>query len=207
MALLPKEEVATMDYGERIAAVRKSLGLTQVEVARRLGWSPPNYARIEKGRITPSLKSLEAIAAVLDMPLSSLTTEGVLPEEVPVIAFASAGEAVEFTDQGYPAGGGMYFLPRPPQFTDPNGFGVEVAGDSMVPKYEDGQVVMVDTRKRPVSGDYAVIGLMNGEKYVKRYREAGGLILLESVNPLYPPIAVQPHEVRFAYKIVWVKER
>ena len=196
-----------MDYARRIETVRKSLGLTQAEVARRLGWSPPNFARIEKGRITPSLRSLEAIAEVLDVPLSTLAAEGAPAQEVPIIAFVSAGPGVEFTDQGYPAGGGMYFLPRPPQFTDPNGFGVEVAGDSMAPKYEDGQVVMVDTRKRPVSGDYAVIGLMSGDKYVKRYREGGGVVILESVNPLYPPIVVEPHEVRFAYKIMWVKER
>jgi phage repressor protein C with HTH and peptisase S24 domain len=196
-----------MDIAKKLAAVRKSLGLSQAEVARRLGWSPPNYARIEKGRITPSFKSLEAIAEALEVPLSALTADRPLGEEVPVIAFVSAGPGVEFTDQGYPAGGGMYFLPRPPQFTDPNGFGVEVSGDSMVPKYEDGQVVMVDTRKRPVSGDYAVVGLMNGDKYVKRYREAGGRVILESVNPLYPPVVVEPHEVRFAYKIVWVKER
>jgi len=196
-----------MDYGERIASVRKSRGMTQVEVARRLGWSPPNYARIEKGRITPSLRSLQAIAEALEVALASLT--GDIPEagQVPVVAFASAGPGVEFTDQGYPAGGGMYFIDRPSNFSDPNGFGVEVAGDSMVPKYEDGQVVLVDTRKRPASGDYAVVGLMAGEKYVKRYRESGGMVVLESVNPLYPPVVVAPHEVRFAYKIVWVKER
>ena len=196
-----------MDMGKRIARIRRSLGLSQAEVARRLEWSPPNYARIEKGRITPSLRSLQAIAEVLEVPLSTLTDEEALGGEVPVVAFASAGPGVEFTDQGYPAGGGMYFLPRPPQVTDPNGFGVEVAGDSMVPKYEDGQVVMVDTRKRPVSGDYAVVGLMDGDKYVKRYRESGGMVVLESVNPLYPPVVVPPHEVRFAYKIVWVRER
>lgn len=196
-----------MDYAKRIEAIRKSLGLSQAEVARRLGWSPPNYARIEKGRITPSLKSLEAIAEALEVPVSALAAERNLTAEVPVVAFVSAGEGVAFTDQGYPAGGGMYFLPRPPQFTDPNGFGVEVSGDSMVPKYEDGQVVMVDTRKRPVSGDYAVVGLMNGDKYVKRYREAGGRVILESVNPLYPPIVVEPHDVRFAYKVVWARER
>lgn len=196
-----------MDISSRIASVRKSLGLSQAEVARRLGWSPPNYARIEKGRFTPSLKSLEAIAEALEVPLSALAEERAMSDEVPVVAFASAGPGVEFTDQGYPAGGGMYFLPRPPQFTDPNGFGVEVSGDSMVPKYEDGQVVMVDTRKRPVSGDYAVVGLMSGDKYVKRYREGGGMVVLESVNPLYPPVVIDPSEVRFAYKIVWVKER
>ena len=72
---------------------------------------------------------------------------------------------------------------------------------------KDGQVVIVDTRKRPVSGDFAVVGLISGDKYVKRYREAGGRVLLESVNPLYPPVVVEPREIRFAYKITWTRER
>ncbi len=196
-----------MDYGRRIEAARKSKGLTQAAVARRLGWSPSNYGRIEHGRITPSLRSLEAIAGALEVPVSALAGEADAADQVPVVAFASAGPGVEFTDQGYPAGGGMYFISRPAGFADPNGFGVEVAGDSMVPKYEDGQVVLVDTRKRPASGDYAVVGLMCGDKYIKRYRESGGMVVLESVNPLYPPVVVAPQEVRFAYKVVWVKER
>ena len=196
-----------MSYGKRIEAARKAKGLTQAEVARRLGWSPSNYGRIEHGRITPSLRSLEAIARALDVAVSSLAEAPPEGAQVPVIAFASAGPGVQFTDQGYPAGGGMYFIDRPASFSDPNGFGVEVSGDSMVPKYEDGQVVLVDTRKRPASGEYAVVGLMSGDKYIKRYRESGGMVVLESVNPLYPPVVVQPHEVRFVYKIVWVKER
>ena len=57
-----------MDFAKKLVSVRKSLGLTQAEVARRLGWSPPNYARIEKGRITPSLRSLEAIAEAMRCP-------------------------------------------------------------------------------------------------------------------------------------------
>lgn len=196
-----------MDYGKRIESIRRSLGLTQAEVARRLGWSPSNYGRIEHGRITPSLRSLEAISEALGVPVSDLAHEPGPSGQVPVVAFASAGPGIAFTDQGYPAGAGMYFIDRPAGFSDPNGFGVEVSGDSMVPKYDDGQVVLVDTRKRPASGDYAVVGLMGGEKYIKRYRESGGMVVLESVNPLYPPVVVPPHEVRFAYKIVWVKER
>jgi phage repressor protein C with HTH and peptisase S24 domain len=101
----------------------------------------------------------------------------------------------------------MYLVERPPHFTDPNGFGVEVSGDSMVPKYEPGQVVMVDTRKRAVGGDYAVVGLVTGERYIKRYREAAGRVIHESLNPLYPPIVVEPSQVQFAYKIVWAREK
>jgi len=196
-----------MSIGTRIANLRQTRGISQGKLARSLGWNPSNLARIEKGRVNPSLRTIEEIAEKLEVPISFILDEKPMPPQIAVVAFASAGEAVNFTDQGYPQGGGMYFIDRPPLFTDPNGFGIEVSGDSMVPKYEDGQVVLVDTRKKPASGDFAVVGLMNGDKYVKRYREAQGVVILESINPLYPPVVVQREDVRFAYKIVWAKER
>lgn len=196
-----------MSIGAKIANLRQSRGISQGKLARMLGWDPSNLARIEKERVNPSLKTIEDIAEKLEVPVSFILDEKPMPDQISVIAFASAGEAVSFTDQNYPQGGGMYYIDRPPLFTDPNGFGIEVSGDSMVPKYENGQVVLVDTRKKPLSGDFAVIGLASGEKYVKRYREAQGVVILESVNPLYPPVVVQREDVRFAYKIVWAKER
>jgi repressor LexA len=196
-----------MDIAKRLKSIRRSLGLSQAEVARRMGWSPPNYARLEQGRVTPSLRSLAAIARTLEVPLSDLTVERPRANEIPVVALASAGPGMPLTEEGYPPGTGMYLVERPPQFTDPNGFGVEVSGDSMIPKYESGQVVMVDTRKRPVNGDYAVVGLLTGERYIKRYREISGRVILESLNPLYPPIVVEPGQVQFAYKIMWARER
>lgn len=196
-----------MDIGRKIVMIRKNKRISQKKLAQMLNWNPSNLVRIEKGRVTPSLKTLEEIAEKLEVPVSYLIDNSGLPPQIPIVSFASAGEAVNFTDQGYPQGGGMYFIDRPANFSDPNGFGIEVSGDSMVPKYEDGQIVLVDTRKKPQNADYAVVGLMNGDKYVKRYREAQGVVILESVNPLYPPIVVQKDEIRFAYKIVWVKER
>ncbi|MCX7830366.1 MAG: helix-turn-helix domain-containing protein [Acidobacteria bacterium] len=196
-----------MDIGKKIVMIRKNKGISQKKLAEMLNWDPSNLVRIEKGRVIPSLKSIEEIAEKLEVSPSYLIDNNGVSPQIPVVSFASAGGAVNFTGQGFPQGGGMYFIDRPANFSDPNGFGIEVSGDSMVPKYEDGQVVLVDTRKKPQSGDYAVVGLMNGDKYIKRYREAQGMAVLESVNPLYEPIIVPKEEIRFAYKIVWVKER
>lgn len=127
-------------------------------------------------------------------------------DTIPVISFSSAGEPVQFTDQGLPAGEGMYRVDRPGYITDQNAFAVEVSGDSMSPKYENGQVVFVDTIKPLTRGCYAVVGLVTHERYVKRWVPKNGLITLESVNPTYPPVKVKREQVAFAYRVVGSKE-
>jgi SOS-response transcriptional repressor LexA len=101
----------------------------------------------------------------------------------------------------------MYRIDRWFGEDDPNAFGVEVSGDSMVPKYEPGQVVIVDTRKKPSNGDFAVVGLTTYERFVKRWRQKGTKVFLESVNPEHPPVVVSTGAIKFAYKIVGSREK
>lgn len=52
---------------------RKNLGLTQKEVASKIGIKANSYARIERGNAKPSFDRLKAICKVLkiDFPLKS----------------------------------------------------------------------------------------------------------------------------------------
>lgn len=53
-----------------IRQLRDSAGLTQRELARRLGVTQPNVARWESGRSIPDLKTLQRIADALDLNLA-----------------------------------------------------------------------------------------------------------------------------------------
>lgn len=55
--------------GDRIGTLRKSRGLTQSELAERVGLDSRHVSRLETGKHYPSLDSLEAIASVLDVEL------------------------------------------------------------------------------------------------------------------------------------------
>jgi transcriptional regulator with XRE-family HTH domain len=59
--------------GALVAARRKELGITQDELARRVGWSQERVSNIERGRYgLPSLPSLARLAAALDIPLTEI---------------------------------------------------------------------------------------------------------------------------------------
>ena len=60
------------DLGQRVAAHRSQLGLTQTVVARRAGLAASYLSRIENGRIFPTVPTAQKIATALRVPLSEL---------------------------------------------------------------------------------------------------------------------------------------
>jgi transcriptional regulator with XRE-family HTH domain len=58
--------------GERIRLFRKSLGLTQAELAERSSMDDMTISRLETGSRAPSLDQLERLATAFDMPISNL---------------------------------------------------------------------------------------------------------------------------------------
>lgn len=167
-----------------------------------------SISRILSGEIKrPSMDAIGAICTALGLDLTIAETPAEYGSGIPVIAFGSAGKGTAFTDQGYPVGAGMYYVERPGYLSDPNAFAVEVDGDSMVPRYDPGMVLYVDTTKAPVNGEFAVVGLITGEKYVKRWFQRDGSVTLESMNKAYKPVKIRRDKVAFCYKIVGTRER
>src|SRR5207302_10198624 len=57
------------ELAERVRQARERVGMTQAELASRIGSTQPAVARLEAGGITPSLHTLRRIAAALDLEL------------------------------------------------------------------------------------------------------------------------------------------
>ncbi len=60
------------DLGQRIAAHRSQLGLSQTVVAERAGLAASYLSRIENGKIFPTVPTAQKIATALRLPLSEL---------------------------------------------------------------------------------------------------------------------------------------
>ena len=93
----------SVDWGARLAALRKQKGLSQRELARRAGIPNGSLSVIEQGKVSPSIASLEKILAALPLELEAFF--GNSPVAQPV-AVRSADALVvrhhEFTATIYP---------------------------------------------------------------------------------------------------------
>jgi len=55
--------------GSAVRAARRRAGVSQAELARRVGTSQPTIARLEQGRVSPTVMSLDRIARALHTEL------------------------------------------------------------------------------------------------------------------------------------------
>jgi ribosome-binding protein aMBF1 (putative translation factor) len=58
-----------LELGEQIRALRDAHGLSQTELAERMGTTQPAIARLEAGRVAPRLETLDRVAEALDVQL------------------------------------------------------------------------------------------------------------------------------------------
>jgi transcriptional regulator with XRE-family HTH domain len=67
-----RTETAQRAVGLRIQELRQARGETQESFAAKLGMLPPNYARIEQGRMNVTLDTLVRVATALKVELPEL---------------------------------------------------------------------------------------------------------------------------------------
>lgn len=56
----------------KLAAIRKSRGLTQIELADKCGWKKSTISDYERGEREPNITKLQVLAKALDCTVSDL---------------------------------------------------------------------------------------------------------------------------------------
>jgi transcriptional regulator with XRE-family HTH domain len=64
------EEVERMALAHKLRELREAAGLSQAELARRIGTKAPGIARMESGRFAPRMSILRKVASALGVRLS-----------------------------------------------------------------------------------------------------------------------------------------
>jgi repressor LexA len=127
---------------------------------------------------------------------------------VPVINKVAAGYPVDFDDLGYPVGFADDYV-RCTDLHDPNAFAVRVFGDSMEPKFTEGDIVIFSPAVEVRSGDDCFVRFtMPHETTFKRvYFEDGGNVRLQPRNQEYAPNIIEGDRINGIYRAAMRLER
>ncbi len=142
---------------------------------------------------------------------SSPNVERVTTNSVPVINKVSAGYPRDFTDLAYPRGIADEYVGCP-DLADRDAFAARVHGDSMKPKYGEGDIVIFSPSAACKSGDDCFVRFEDGQTTFKRvFFEKDGegeeVLRLQPRNESYPPKVVRREELGGLYKAVYRYQR
>ncbi len=127
---------------------------------------------------------------------------------VPVINKVSAGYPSDFNDLDYPVGIADDYI-RCPDMHDPNAFAVRVVGDSMEPKFCEGDIVIFSPAAEVHNGDDCFVRFaMPHETTFKRvFFESENKIRLQPRNEKYSPTIVDGKRINGLYRAVVKHEK
>ncbi|MDQ0511930.1 helix-turn-helix transcriptional regulator [Ancylobacter amanitiformis] len=190
-------------------------GLSTSALARRAGLDPTAFNRSKReapdGR--PRWPSTESIAKVLASTgtgiddFMTLVTGGAAGRRaIPLIGFAQAGAGGYFDDAGFPAGGAWEEIEFP-NIGDEHAYALEIAGDSMLPLYRDGDIVVVSPTAPVRRGDRVIVKTREGEVLAKELkRRTARTVELRSLNPDHADRILQEKDIAWVARVLWASQ-
>ena len=127
---------------------------------------------------------------------------------VPVINKVAAGYPSDFNDLDYPVGVADDYV-RCPDLHDPNAFAVRVVGDSMEPRFRQGDIVIFSPEAEVHNGDDCFVRFaMPHETTFKRvFFESDDKVRLQPRNEKYSPIIVDGKRINGLYRAILKYEK
>jgi transcriptional regulator with XRE-family HTH domain len=156
---LAKVQIPPM--ANRLAHMRKKAGLSQAELGQLLNSGRSTVTKLERSEIPLSDRWLDRLC-----PILKCTPADILGDEVPVVGKIGAGGSIVFEDLGNDD-----TISRPPE-TNGELVGLEVVGDSMLPKFDPGDLVFISREYDGIDpadiGAICACRLVTGETYLKQ---------------------------------------
>lgn len=207
-----------MGISRNIKNLRIKAGLTQAELADRIGVTRATVTQWEREWSQPRMGAIKKLADVFGVSVSQMVSDndpshpsnvqGMAMGPVPLLGSVHAGKPQDpDTYDGETV--------KIPQFlidSDPECYALEAEGDCMNKVYPEGCTIAVSPNKEPMNGSVAVVSIDGREAVMRRmYRTPNTLVLSpDSFNPDHDDIVVTSeteHTIEFLGKVVWFQAR
>lgn len=198
-----------MDLGKKIRAHRDELGLTQAELADKLGLTYSSVSQWESGRATPRTPILRQLADLFGTTVADLMGEDATETAisgtsrmVPLLGFAHMGEP---RDEGNLAD--EVEVPASIADAHPRGFMVHAQGGCMDNKFPHDALLLVDPDMEPVNGQPVLAETSDYGAVVRNYTRGRSTVMLtaDSHSGEYDDILAGPSDDPVVCKgrVVW----
>lgn len=192
-------------------------GLSASGLARKAGLDATSFNRSKRigpeGRDRwPSTESISKILVATGASLDEFMqlvgdAERRAGMTVPLVGTAQAGAGRLFTEDGMPTGGPGWEEIEFPDLSGARVFALEVSGDSMLPLYRDGDVIIVSPSATIRKGDRVVVRTVAGEVMAKELkRRTARSVELRSLNSDHPDRTVPLPEVAWLARVMWARQ-
>ncbi len=212
----------TLAMGYRIRELRNKKGLTQRELAEMLYKSESAIRMWELGKSEPDIQSINLLSEIFNVSpalitgwlpavstitytqvydtKSEKTVSDIVNCRIPVYGSVAAGIPIEaITDiEDYEeiteemARSGKYAA-------------LKIKGNSMEPRFTEGDVVIVRLQEDVDSGDIAIVLVNGDEATCKKIKKTPEGVMLISTNPAYEPMFYSNKEIEELPVRIWGK--
>ena len=181
---------------ELVKKLTEEQNMSMSELSRRVGIAKSAISRYFNGTRELPLNKIGDFTSVLHTTpdyLLGIDYEPPKPQglQIPVLGTVAAGIPISAVED-------ILDYEEVPQSWENQGefFALKIKGDSMEPRMESGDVVIVKQQSDASSGD-TVIVLVNGDDATcKRLQKTDNGIMLVSTNPKYPPMFYSDEDIR-----------
>jgi len=191
-------------------------GLSASGLARRAGLDPTTFNKSKRmtaeGRARwPSTESIAKALTATGTPVEAFVAlmnagNAQAAGTVPLLGFAQAGSGGYFDDAGFPAGEGWDQIAFP-EVADAHAYALKISGQSMLPVYRDGDVILVSPSAAVRRGDRVVVKTRDGEVMAKEIkRRTSSAIELRSLNAEHEDRTLAAEDVLWMARILWVSQ-
>jgi phage repressor protein C with HTH and peptisase S24 domain len=201
-----------------IDTIAERYGYSPSGLAKKSGLDPTSFNPSKRngpdGRPRwPTTESLANLLAASGASIEEFTDllsgrKGQPPKrkQIPLLGFARAGKGGYFDDSGFPAGNGWEEIDVP-GVTDNAAYALEIAGDSMLPVYREGDTIIVSPGATVRKGDRVVVRTTDGQVMAKiMQRQTAKTLELASFNAAHETKTLEMKDVDWMARIIWASQ-
>ncbi|QQG36027.1 MAG: helix-turn-helix transcriptional regulator [Micavibrio aeruginosavorus] len=209
------------DMWKAIDRLADSHGYSPSGLAKKAGLDPTTFNKSKRmssdGKPRwPSTESLSKILAVTGATMSDFIAligenenNAAARDTIPLINSAIAGKNGHFTAEGHPAGNGWddFSFPGTASRRDEHLFAIEVIGQTLMPAYREGDVLVASPQANVRRGDRVIVRTRGGDFMIHELRrQTASRIELRAIGHNGDNLSLPAEDISWMARIIWVSQ-